>query len=73
VSDKTTWLLEEHPGRFVGIHSDRVRVDGGALIFEDGDMFNAELVLAQAPGTWQSVQPCPEDYECTHGHDEGDE
>lgn len=63
MSDKSSnvWVMEERPHEFVGVHADRVRVESGALIFENGAFLDSELVLAQAPGTWLSVHPRVED------------
>lgn len=60
-----TWIIEERHNEYSGVEADRVRIDGGALIFENGDIFTSELVLAQAAGTWLSVHPRSDEDECT--------
>jgi hypothetical protein len=64
-----TFVLERQ-NDYVRIDADRVRVEGGVLIFENGDIFSSELVTAKAPGQWLSVFPAPDDDECTCDHEE---
>lgn len=68
---RTTFVVEERPHEYAGVHADRVRIEGGALVFENGDLFNSELVLIQAPGTWLSVHTQDEDEDCTCEEEEG--
>lgn len=68
-NSKRTFVIEERPHEYAGVHAERVRVESGALILENGDIFRPELVLIQAPGTWLSVH-VQDDCECDH---EGDE
>jgi hypothetical protein len=63
-------FLMERQHDYVRIEADRVRVDSGVLIFENGDIFSPTLVSAKAPGTWFSVHPEPADGDCECDHEE---
>jgi hypothetical protein len=65
-----TFILEERPHEYAGIQAERVRFDSGSVIFENGDIFSPELVLAQAAGTWLSVHIRKDDDECECDHEE---
>lgn len=67
----TTFVIERQ-NDYISIEAERVRVDAGALIFENGDVFKPELVSIKAPGTWLQVFPRVDD-ECTCDHDHDDD
>lgn len=52
------WSIEL-PDRFgfESVHADKCRVDGGALVFTNGDLFAEDFVTAYAPHAYQTVFP----------------
>lgn len=65
------WVIELPHDHWEFVSSDRVNIEGGALVFSDGDIFKTELVAAFGVGHWVSV--APEDDGCACAHDEDDE
>lgn len=61
--DKPTgwWAVEVQPGNvFEHVKAEHCRVDSGALVFTNGDVFNAELIAAYGPTRWAWVSSCPD-------------
>jgi hypothetical protein len=67
---KQRWVIEHKNDEYTSAMADNCRIDGGAIVLTDGDLFNAELVLAIGPGKWVAVFPEPVCDNPEHNHDD---
>lgn len=49
--------VELPDGTWDCVHAERMRIESGAAVFSNGDIFTQEVVAAFAPGGWSYASP----------------